>query len=442
MFGKTVISSGRWWPQGCLLGLGALFLVLLALGSGCSDWKWNRSAGAYSNLEVRPATGDTARLLQNAHYLTLMGRKDLALKELEEAYQRDPQNPKVANALAQGYEEVGQCERAQQIYQEALSRNEGNSVLQNNLCYSYYRAGKLQKAEACFRQVLEKDPKNQAARNNLGLLLCRTGRQDEACRLWQEAEGAVAAEKKLKEVLAFLGIEGSATYARPSPPAAAPAAAVVGSGFTKAGKGQAITAKPEAKAAPRVASAPRQVRPQTAKPSENSGPDRLRHKPGSAPATKVASVKPAALAPALPSKKQKVAKAISAPSGRSSLKAAVTKATPQIYLQPLTLPELLATSIRVENGNGFRHLARDTRSFLWGEGFNEVAFKNYLDFGVEDTVIYCRPEAVKVAEILGEKFFHTANVQVNEKLAKGFDVRVILGHDLLLKEDLLAKLAG
>ena len=108
----------------------------------------------------------------------------------------------------------------------------------------------------------------------------------------------------------------------------------------------------------------------------------------------------------------------------------------------LTAQELIETGIRVENGNGFPHLARHTRSFLSQEGFNVVAIKNYLDFGVEETVIYCRPEAAKVARALGEKFFQTANVKVKEDLPKGIDVRVIMGHDLLLKEDLLAKMAG
>jgi len=446
MWGKKMRTSQSKWPRGRLAGLGALLLTLLALGAGCSSLNFSSlkfwgTAKSHSDLEVRPATGDTARLLHNAHYLSLMGRQDLALKELEEAYQREPHNPKVANALALGYEAVGEWERAQQVYREALARGGDNPALQNNLCYSYYRAGDFKRAEDCFRQALERDPRNMAARNNLGLLLCRTGRREEARCLWQEAEGAVVAEKKIKEVLAFMGTEGSATYARQSPPAVAPAATIAGSGSTAAGKARPTAAKPEAKAAPTVASAPREVRHQTVKPSETSGPARERAKSASPPAPKVASVKPGTAA-ALPSRKQRPAKAVSAPSGRVSLKATVTKAPPQIQLTPLTLQEFLETSIRVENGNGFPHLARDTRSFLWGEGFNVVAIKNYIDFGVEETVIYCRPEAAKVAKLLGEKFFHTANVQVSEKLTKGVDVRVIMGHDLLLKEDLLAKLAG
>lgn len=58
-------------------------------------------------MVVRLVSGDSERLLRNAHYLKLTGRADLALKELEEAYQQEPHNLKVVNALAQGYDKVG-----------------------------------------------------------------------------------------------------------------------------------------------------------------------------------------------------------------------------------------------------------------------------------------------------------------------------------------------
>jgi Flp pilus assembly protein TadD len=387
--------------------------ALLALGSGCTNGQLSRSAGGYPGPEVRPAGGDTARLLHNAHYLSLMGRRDLALKELEEAYQQEPQNPKVANALARGYEEVGQWDRAQQIYLEALSRLGGNPVLQNNLCYSYYLAGKFQAAEACFRQALEQDPGNLPARNNLGLLLCRTGRQEKARRLWQEAEGSAAADKKLAEVRAFLAAAGSPAVAQLSPPAIAIAAAPTGSAAAPRGPAAPVKtgAKPEPDASPKAAFSPP---PAKSQPPAASAPDRRRDKAGSAPAP-----------------------------GRTPsawLKAAAAR-VPWQRERPFTAQELIETRIGVENGNGSRHLARHTRACLWEEGFNVVSIKNYLDFGVKDTVIYCRAGAVRVAGMLGEKFFRAAKVQVSEKLAKGVDVRVILGRDLLLNQDFLAALS-
>jgi Flp pilus assembly protein TadD len=430
------------WPRGRRLGLGALLLALVALGAGCSSlnfgflnfsrlkfWKTEKT---YSDVEVRPASGDTARLLRNAHYLSLMGRRELALKELEEAFQREPQNLKVANALARGYEEVGEWERAQQIYREALSRNGENPALHNNLCYSYYQAGNFKKAEACFRQALERDPQNVAARNNLGLLLARTGRREEARRLWQEAEGEVAAEKRLKDVAAFLAGGGSGRS-----PAVSVAAAAKPSGKP-----------PEMAAAPREVRgttpvpAPSEARPQVVKAAQTTSPAPDRDKAVRPPAPEVA-------APAVPPSGKSaapdaVAKAgpASPPAGSAPLKTAAAQAPREKRARPLSVKELVETNIRLENGNGFPHLARDTRDFLSVEGFNVVSIANYVDFGVEDTVIYYRPEAAKLAKVLGEKFFQTANLKVNEELPEGIKVRVIMGHDLLLKEDLLAKLAG
>ena len=187
--------SGRGKRDGApiLFRCGAALLALVVLGSvlagGCSTP--GSSRGQISPEAIRPASGDTARLLRNAHYFNLMGRPDLALKELEEAYQLDPQNLKLIEALARNYEELGEFERAQKLYQEALNRQGSHPALENNLCFSYYRAGRWEEAEACFRRALARNPQNSVARNNLGLLYCRIGKLEEARRLWREAEGEI-----------------------------------------------------------------------------------------------------------------------------------------------------------------------------------------------------------------------------------------------------------
>ncbi len=227
-------------------GLRVILLVVLVLAVGCSTWRSRAYPGGAYDLQVRPASGDTARLVRNAHYFKLMGRSELALKELEEAYQLDPSNLKVVNTLAECYEQLGRSERAQQIYLEALARHQDNQALANNLCFSYYQAGNWQQAEDCFRQTLAREPNNTAARNNLGLLLCRQGRQEEARRLWQEAEGTAAAESKLSQVLASLGLTGQ------SPVQSAAAGGASGSPPRR----QATAAAAAAAPAPATASAP------------------------------------------------------------------------------------------------------------------------------------------------------------------------------------------
>ena len=62
------------------------------------------------------------------------------------------------------------------------------------------------------------NPIIKSARNNLGLVLCRQGRQEEARRLWQEAEGEAVAAQKLGEALAALGMAGETRYAQQTRP--------------------------------------------------------------------------------------------------------------------------------------------------------------------------------------------------------------------------------
>jgi cytochrome c-type biogenesis protein CcmH/NrfG len=204
-------------PLAMVLGAVAILAVLLATGIGCNTSRWAGGPMDRNDIfssKIRPASGDTSRLLRNAHYFKLMGQPQLALKELEEAHGLDPDNLKVVDTLAHCYEELGQFDRAQKLYQEALSRHGANPALNNNLCFSYYLSGRWEQAEACYRQVLARDPGNRAARNNLGLLYCRTGKIEEARRLWREAEGKAAAEKKVNQAMAALGMSAPTAYAQ------------------------------------------------------------------------------------------------------------------------------------------------------------------------------------------------------------------------------------
>ena len=124
--------------------------------------------------------------------------------------------------LAQIYQDLGQFQRAQELYQEVLARHGSNRALHNNWCFSFYLQGNLAKAETCFQEALARDPGNAAARNNLGLLWCRQGKLAEAQRLWQETEGTVAAQNRLTQALAFLGMSPPANYAKAAEPKPGP----------------------------------------------------------------------------------------------------------------------------------------------------------------------------------------------------------------------------
>ncbi len=473
-----------------------LLVVALVLGSGCAGRDSGVGYGNEFAQGVRPDSGDTARVLQNAHYFKLMGQPAMALKELEEAHRQKPGDVKVTNALGQYYDELGMSDRAQQIYQEALALEPDNPVLNNNLCYSYYLAGNWRQAETCYRQLLVRQPQNQAARNNLGLLLCRQGRGEEAKRLWQETEGKAVADQRLGEVLAALGRTGETRYARqprpttagqaaarlapqhlakatatvgPPPPKSSPPAHQTAlqpessaSDATAAGAPAKLVAAPRPGPEPshpsrkvpapmpfadRLAAAkpvPAVTQPEPRAPTRQAG-SAIPRAATPAPASSDAPVSPPATPKVTPAAETKPAASQAVSPGPPGPQQVAPAPSPGKILaaraKPITAKELMETNIAVINGNGVPDLARHTRSLLSLEGFSVVAIANYLDFGVDRTVIYYRPDAERVAAVLHHKFFPGAAIEPNLRLAANIDLKVILGRDLLSQAQVAAPAA-
>ena len=276
-------ASGRQRWLAWSLAMAALTGALLGVGCNASWLANNRTARGVA----LPAAMDSARLLYNAHYYQLMGRPEIALKELQQAHEVDPANLKVVDALAQMYQEQGQFQRAQELYQETLKRYGENRALHNNWCFSYYLQGDLGRAESCLQEALARDPGNMAARNNLGLLWCRQGKLAEAKRLWEEAEGAALAQTRMNQALAFLGMSAPAYYAKLAEPG--PGAPLADS----SAKSPAAAAPPTVKAAP----APR---PLAAAPKAKVNGAAKATEPGLAlPRQPAASRQPKSAAPAI-----------------------------------------------------------------------------------------------------------------------------------------------
>ena len=76
------------------------------------------------------------------------------------------------------------------------------------------------------------------------------------------------------------------------------------------------------------------------------------------------------------------------------------------------------------------------------QGFNVVQIGNYIDFGVEATVIYYRTGAEKVARALQSEIFPGAGLEASSRLQNGVDVKVLLGHDLEVQPRMMARLLG
>ncbi len=207
-----------------------LMLALLCgcLGAGCQQGNKPLAANPQKHFAgVANPSSNASQVLRSVHYFKLMGRTDLAFRELQEACRQEPDNTKLMNALGSCYDDMGEYAQAQQLYQKVLQIDPDNLAAVNNMGYSHYLAGDWQTAESYYQQVLAKDPRNVGAANNLGLVWCRQGKSREARQLWLQLGGEKQAQHKLEEVLAKLG--GSArekaaltTAALAPPPAAAP----------------------------------------------------------------------------------------------------------------------------------------------------------------------------------------------------------------------------
>lgn len=454
----------------------ALAVVALAgalLGAGCNaSWLGNNQV---SRGEGGAPPGNSLRLLQNAHYYKLMGQPGVALQQLQEAYRMDPDNPKVVDALAQMYQELGKFQQAQELYQKALKRYAANRALRNNWCFSFYLQGDLPRAESCFKEALARDPGNTTARNNLGLVWCRQGKLAEAKRLWEEADGAAAAQTRLNQALAFLGMSAPASYARLSKPgerkplaessvqpperdlnlaqprpAAAPAPQEQKSGpplMLASQNGSLLTEKPRpAEAAPVNKAAPAAAPPAAPPPVvAAAAPEPARRPEAAAPAPAAPLVASPAKTPAVrapimavsspPTRLAKVAQAAPAPAN-------VKKAAKPARRTILSAQERVGTGIEIENGNGMRNLAHLARADLTREIFNVTRIGNHIDFGAETTVIYYRPGTERVARVLNSEVFPKAQLVETSRLRKGVGIKVLLGRDLLEQPLILARLMG
>ena len=500
---RLTLDAGQALKIGAI-GLVCLAVILFLVGCNTAFFG-GKSSGQLSDkfwAGVRPPSGETERLLRNFRYLKAAGRTQLALRELEEAHQRDPDNLKIIDILAQCYEELGEWNRAEKLYLEALARDQDNPALANNLCFSYYLAGRFDKAESCFRDLLKRQPQNATVRNNLGLLLAKTGRQEEAYRLWREQESDAVARDRLNQALAALGLSPQTNLALRSKPDGAKEAAAVAAPPAKTSvppvRAQTKTAPAltssaqkeqplETRPAPALPGAPqvatpvpseKPVQPVTLstaseqevgqvaasvpstvpvttsvnEPGVSSQPRLTSHL--AQPAAKVKNTAPIAdnraVAPAVKSVPTPVPSAAAPMKTQVKTAAPATpKLTPQASpvsapIEPkrkeyLTAQERVNTRLEIKNGNGIQGIAALNRTWLTVEGFRVAAIGNHIDFGLKNTVIHYQPQAERVAQVLKEDFFPQADLKPSGKLGKDADVRITLGHDQKSRKSQIAE---
>ena len=433
------------------IALAAGLMLWLACLSGCNS---QGNAARQSYHQVRPIS-NTARLLQNASYYRQVGRLELAVDELELARLKEPNNLEILDALIRGYEDLGDFDRAQELYEEALAKRGGHHpALENNRCYSLYLQGRLDQAEICFRKALANQPDNQKIRNNLGLVLCRQGREAEALAMWREALSDTEARQRMGQAMTALGKEVPPSLAGPAP---TPMVAQINVPSNPAAPSATATITPKAapppfspSPAPQIlaqmqnsdaaAPADRRTTGAAEPPASQAPPPATVATPGSParsaslPEQPRAGKATAAAEPTLPTTTAAQNPAASRPRETPSpapLAAAPVKQPKKDATPALTALELEGTWIEVKNGNGVHNQARDTRNQLFLDGFTVVGIGNHIDFGLEETVITYRPGAARVAQALSQKFFPGAKLEEGGNLSREADIRVSLGRDRL-----------
>lgn len=134
------------------------------------------------------APGDARVVRLRAEALRGAGRAVEAVKLLQDAVAREPDDVTGYLALSEMYAATGQHDRGAKLLREAGGRFPGDLTLRFQLGSVLERQGKFVEAERAFREVLAKDPLHAPTLNYLGYMLAERGeRLDESIALVKRA---------------------------------------------------------------------------------------------------------------------------------------------------------------------------------------------------------------------------------------------------------------
>jgi tetratricopeptide (TPR) repeat protein len=124
---------------------------------------------------------DPALSLRLSYYLTQAGRLDEAVKVLEDAHKKWPNNDQVEYFLALGYDDKKESAKAVPLLRHVLTLKPQNRDARYQLGVILEKLGKLQEAEPEFRALLADNPDDASVLNYLGYSLADRGQKlDEA----------------------------------------------------------------------------------------------------------------------------------------------------------------------------------------------------------------------------------------------------------------------
>lgn len=142
-------------------------------GGSAADGDWSGLADPKQKI-------DTYNRLNQAISLSRRGRRNQAVRLLEEVAGTEPEMPIVHFLLGSEYLEMQWYLKAVEEFRSTLQFNPESSPARFNLAQAYSRAGLTEQAMETARELIRLEPEHFGARHLLATLLAKSGRLEEA----------------------------------------------------------------------------------------------------------------------------------------------------------------------------------------------------------------------------------------------------------------------
>jgi hypothetical protein len=124
--------------------------------------------------------GDFLAHFYKASELLQIGHLEAAEKQLEQALELKPGNPKVLNLLGLVYFKLGRHQRSILIYQDLIDQYAEDATLRVNLAMVYLKNDQLKEAEYELKTAIELNPSHEKAHRTLAVVKMKLGEEEQA----------------------------------------------------------------------------------------------------------------------------------------------------------------------------------------------------------------------------------------------------------------------
>jgi membrane associated rhomboid family serine protease/Flp pilus assembly protein TadD len=142
---------------------------------------------AVARFAVENSEGDPDLLAEKGRRLATEGKKEEAIKALEDAVARAPESATLSNELGASYLDAGRIEEAIACFKRSVALDPQLYEPQRNLAIALALAGRNEEASEAFRIARQMEPANVSLYVVSSQLLMEAGRLDEAVSVLEEA---------------------------------------------------------------------------------------------------------------------------------------------------------------------------------------------------------------------------------------------------------------